>query len=113
MNANGITISGIQGQTIQSIAAGKVIFSDWLRGFGLVTIVDHGSGYMSLYAHNHSLYHKRGDFVTEGELIASLGNSGGMPKSGLYFELRHNGQAVNPEKWICYNRHFRDDGFRF
>lgn len=95
----GITISGIAGQEIHSIAPGRVIFADWIRGYGLMLIIDHGNGYMSLYGHNQSLYKDVGDTISSNESIATLGNSGGNTSAGLYFEMRHKGKPINPATW--------------
>ncbi|MEZ5670876.1 MAG: peptidoglycan DD-metalloendopeptidase family protein [Thiotrichaceae bacterium] len=96
----GITFNANEGQKIQSIAAGRVAFAQWFRNLGLLVIVDHGEGYMSLYAHNQSLYVKTGDWVEMGTTIASVGSSGGQKEAGLYFEIRYQGSPVNPLKWI-------------
>jgi septal ring factor EnvC (AmiA/AmiB activator) len=87
------------GQQVKSIANGNVLFSDWLKGYGLVTIIDHGKGYMSLYGHNQTLLKKVGDYVEQGEPISLVGQSGGQSQPGLYFEIRHSGQAQNPKLW--------------
>lgn len=97
---NGIVISGKEGREVQAIHQGRVVFSDWLRGFGLITIIDHGKGYLSLYGQNQSLLKNAGDFVEAGEPIATIGQSGGFPQSALYFEIRHKGKPQNPLKWI-------------
>lgn len=97
---NGLFISAKQGADIKAIYPGNVVFADWLRGFGLMMIIDHGDGYMSLYAHNESLYKHAGETVEANELIAKVGHTGGQSKPGLYFEIRHNGQAVNPARWV-------------
>ncbi len=95
----GVMIDAKLGSDVNSIAAGKVVFADWIRGYGLMLIVDHGHDYMSVYAHNESLYKKTGDLVAAGEIIASVGNSGGQHDDGLYFELRHKGSPIDPAKW--------------
>ena len=87
------------GRQVHSIHNGKVLFADWLKGYGLVTVIDHGQGYMSLYGHNQTLLKKVGDRVETGEPIALVGQSGGQAQSGLYFEIRHQGKAVNPRQW--------------
>ena len=92
-------IGAHQGSQVRAISHGRVAFADWLRGFGLLIIIDHGDGYMSLYGHNQSLNMETGDWVEAGEVIATAGNSGGRQKSGLYFEIRHNGKPVNPMRW--------------
>lgn len=99
----GVTITAPEGADVRAISHGRVAFSDWLRGFGLLTIIDHGDGYMSLYGGNQSLFKEVGDWVEEGEVIASVGNSGGRKNSSLYFEIRHNGKPTNPLKW-CRNK---------
>ena len=96
MKWQGITIKGREGQNVRAIAPGHVIFADWIRGYGLMLIVDHGKGYMSLYGHNQSLYKEVGDTVSSKEVIAALGNSGGNNSTSLYFEMRHKGKPVNP-----------------
>ncbi len=95
----GVLIGGKEGQNIHAIAPGKVVFSDWLRGYGLTLIIDHGNSYMSIYSHNQSLYKDVHDKVEGRELIASMGSSGGNDKQGLYFEIRHQGRPVNPARW--------------
>ncbi|MDH5327233.1 MAG: peptidoglycan DD-metalloendopeptidase family protein [Gammaproteobacteria bacterium] len=96
----GVLIGSKSGQAVRAIAAGRIAYSDWLRGFGLLVILDHGNGYMSLYGHNESLYKDTGTWVQPSEVIASVGSSGGQQSSGLYFELRHKGKPVNPAKWL-------------
>jgi septal ring factor EnvC (AmiA/AmiB activator) len=95
----GVMIDAPEGTEVRAISHGRVAFSDWLRGFGLLTIIDHGDGYMSLYGGNQSLFKEVGDWVDEGEIIASVGNSGGRKDTALYFEIRHNGKPTNPLKW--------------
>ncbi|WP_286233857.1 murein hydrolase activator EnvC family protein [Thalassotalea sediminis] len=95
----GVLLSAPLGRTISTIHNGVVLFSDWLKGYGLVTVVDHGNGYMSLYGHNQALLKSVGDRVETGEPIALVGQSGGQNQSALYFEIRHNGKAVNPKIW--------------
>ncbi len=87
------------GENVHAIANGKVVFSQWLQGYGLLIIIDHGHHYMSLYGRNNSLYKKVGDVVRAGDLIATVGNSGGYDKPGLYFAIRHNGKPMNPKIW--------------
>lgn len=96
---NGVTIEAAAGAPVLALYTGKVVFADWLRGFGLLVILDHGNGYMSLYGHNQSLYKAVGDEVVQGEEIASVGMSGGLVKPALYFEIRHNGRPENPQGW--------------
>ncbi len=100
----GLFIRAREGEVVKSVAAGKVVFADWLRGFGNLIIVDHGSGFMSLYGSNESLYKQPGETVKAGETIATVGNSGGNPQSGLYFELRYQSKPVNPLGWLSASR---------
>lgn len=95
----GVLLAAPIGKQVTTIHNGTVLFSDWLKGYGLVTVVDHGEGYMSLYGHNQALLKSVGDRVETGEPIALVGQSGGQYQAGLYFEIRHNGQAVNPKLW--------------
>ena len=95
----GLFIRAAEGSEVHAVAAGKVVFADWLRGFGNLLIVDHGDGYLSIYGNNQSLFRDAGQSVKSGETIAAAGNSGGQGESGLYFELRHQGQAFDPLKW--------------
>lgn len=96
----GIMIDGREGSSVKAIAHGRVIYSDWLRGFGLVTIIEHGDGYMSVYGHNQALLRSAGDAVAKGETVALLGQSGGQSSPNLYFEIRHKGKALNPLQWL-------------
>jgi septal ring factor EnvC (AmiA/AmiB activator) len=96
----GLFVRSAANQPVKSVAAGRVVFADWLRGFGNLIIVDHGNGYMSLYGNNETLFKQVGDTLHSGEIIASIGNSGGNDESGLYFELRHEGIPFDPLKWI-------------
>lgn len=96
----GLFIRAAEGAEVRAVAEGTVAFSDWLRGFGNLVIVDHGEGYMSLYSNNESLYKQAGDRVKMGESIASVGNSGGQESPGVYFELRHQSRPINPTAWI-------------
>ncbi len=100
LKSNGIRIKAKEGLPVKAIYNGRVVFSDWLKGFGLLTIIDHGKGYMSLYANNQSLYKNVGEVVRSGELIATVGQSGGQRSSSLYFEIRYQGKALNPKKWL-------------
>lgn len=95
----GTTLAANIGEPIQAIFSGRVVFSDWFQGQGLLLIIDHGQGYLSLYSHNQSLLKNTGAMVVGGETIATVGNSGGQPQSGLYFEIRHNGEPQNPVHW--------------
>lgn len=96
----GLFIKAPAGQPVVSVAAGEVVFADWLRGFGNLIIIDHGAGYMSLYSDNETLYKRAGDAVKAGDIIASVGNTGGNNETGLYFELRYHSQAFNPDGWF-------------
>jgi septal ring factor EnvC (AmiA/AmiB activator) len=96
----GLFIAARGGEDVRAIAPGRVVFADWLRGFGNLLIVDHGEGYMSLYGYNETLYKQVGDVIRGGERIATVGNSGGQPDSGLYFEMRHEGRPFDPMTWV-------------
>ncbi|WP_170246373.1 murein hydrolase activator EnvC family protein [Colwellia hornerae] len=96
----GILVAAPVGKQVKAIHNGTVLFSDWLKGYGLVTVLDHGAGYMSLYGYNQALLKSVGDRVETGEPIALVGQSGGQSQSGLYFEIRSDGQAVNPKAWF-------------
>jgi len=96
----GLFIRATPGSVVKAIAAGQVVFSEWLRGFGNLIIVDHGEGYMSLYSNNESLYKQVGDPVQPGDAIATVGNSGGQSDNGLYFEMRHQSRPINPMHWV-------------
>lgn len=96
----GVLIGAPVGSSVRAVADGRVVFAEWMSGYGLISIVDHGNGYMSLYAHNDALLRDAGDSVKRGDAIASVGNSGGQGRSALYFELRRNGQPVNPDTWL-------------
>jgi murein hydrolase activator len=97
----GIQIKASNGQAVKSIAAGRVVFANWLRGFGNLIIVDHGQGYMSLYGNNETLYKQVGDELHGGETLSAVGNSGGNEDSGLYFELRLESKPLDPLKWLA------------
>jgi septal ring factor EnvC (AmiA/AmiB activator) len=96
----GLFIRAVEGTDIRAIAGGRVVFADWLRGFGNLVIVDHGHQYLSIYGNNQAVLKRVGDPVKAGDVIASAGNSGGNEQSGLYFEMRHLGRAINPFEWI-------------
>ena len=96
----GLFIASAAGQEVKAIAPGRVVFADWLRGFGNLLIIDHGGGYMSLYGNNESLFKQVGDATRGGETVAAVGNSGGNMDSGLYFEIRHQGEAFDPLGWV-------------
>ena len=96
----GVVINVQAEQPVQAIADGRVLFADWLRGFGLVMVIDHGEGYMSLYGYNQSLAREVGEAVRRGDTIATTGQSGGQSRPGLYFEIRHQGNPVDPILYI-------------
>jgi septal ring factor EnvC (AmiA/AmiB activator) len=98
--SQGVLIAAPAGTTVKAVADGRVVFADWMNGYGLILIIDHGNGYMSLYAHNDALLRDAGDAVKRGDALASVGNSGGQGRAALYFELRRNGQPVNPDTWL-------------
>ena len=98
----GLFIQAPSGQAVVSVGAGRVVFADWLRGFGNLIIIDHGEGYMSLYSDNETLYKRVGDIVKAGETIAAVGNTGGNNETGLYFELRYRSQAFDPYNWLSH-----------
>lgn len=95
----GVLIGAPEGQAVRAIARGQVVFADWLRGFGQLLIIDHGGGYMSLYGHNKSLQKRVSEWVEPGEVIAVVGSNDGQAEPGLYFEIRHNGEPVDPGLW--------------
>jgi len=99
-NWKGVFIKSPEGQPIKAVASGRVIYADWLRGFGNILIVDHGGGYISLYSACESVLRNVGDPVKAGETIATTGNTGGMGDSGVYFEIRQNGKPLDPMGWV-------------
>lgn len=99
-NSKGLFIRAGAGLEVKAVAPGRVIFADWLRGFGNLIIVDHGSQYMTIYGNNQALFKRLGDAVKSGETISSTGTSGGNEQSGLYFEMRHQGRAFDPLGWV-------------
>ena len=100
MRQNGIIINTREEAEVTAVHYGRVVFANWLRGFGLMTIIDHGDGYMSLYGHNSSLLRSPGDWVRAGESIAVSGRSGGTETPVVYFEIRHQGKPQNPTRWL-------------
>lgn len=98
----GLFIKAAEGQEVKSVGSGRVVFADWLRGFGNLLIIDHGGGYMSLYGYNQALLRKVGDEVKAGDDIAIVGNSGGNAEHGLYFELRHLSKPIDPLSWSAH-----------
>jgi murein hydrolase activator len=98
---NGVLLEASQGTQVRAVYHGRIAFADWLPGLGLLIIVDHGDGYLSLYGHNEALLKEPGEWVEPGESIAQVGDTGGRARPGLYFEIRHNGEPVNPHPWIA------------
>ena len=101
LNWQGVLIGAPEGEAVRSIHRGRVAYADWLRGFGLLLIIEHDDGFMSLYGHNQTLTRETGDWVESGETIATVGDSGGNARSALYFEIRRTGQPVNPRRWCA------------
>lgn len=100
---NGVLLNASAGTPVRVIHSGRVVYADWLRGYGLLTIIDHGDGYLTLYGYNQSLMREVGEWVSTGDIIALAGDSGGNDRAGLYFEIRHNGKPINPDRW-CNSR---------
>jgi septal ring factor EnvC (AmiA/AmiB activator) len=98
---NGVLVEATAGTPVRAVHRGRIAFADWLQGLGLLIIVDHGGGYMSLYGHNEALLKESGDWVEPGEPIAQVGDTGGQTSSGLYFEIRQNGEPVDPNRWLA------------
>ena len=98
--SDGVLIGAAAGTTVKAVADGTVVYADWMTGYGNILIIDHGNGYMSLYAHNDGLLKDAGDAVKRGDSVASVGTSGGQDSPALYFELRRNGSPVNPAGWL-------------
>lgn len=101
LTSHGMLIQAREGDAVRSIHGGRVVFADWLRGFGFMLIIDHGEGYMSLYGYNQTLNKQPGDWVHGGEVIATAGSTGGQQNNGLYFEIRSDGQPLDPISWIA------------
>ena len=99
LHRQGIVLAADTGTPVRAIPPGRVVFSDWLRGSGLLVVVDHGEGYMSLYANNQTLIKRTGDWVNRNEALATAGTNGGLGSPGIYFEIRHDGQAQDPADW--------------
>ena len=98
--SEGLLIAAAAGTTVKAAADGTVVYAEWMSGFGLILIIDHGNGYMSLYAHNDALLRDAGDRVRRGDPVSTVGSSGGHGRPALYFELRRNGEPVNPGSWL-------------
>jgi len=99
-NWKGLFIKAAEGAEVKAVAAGEIIFADWMRGFGNLLVVDHGGQYMTIYGNNQSLLKRPGDKLKVGDVIAIVGNSGGNEQSGLYFEMRYQGRAIDPSSWM-------------
>ncbi|MBJ6982117.1 peptidoglycan DD-metalloendopeptidase family protein [Luteimonas sp. MC1572] len=98
--SSGVLIAAAAGQPVTAVADGTVVFSEWMTGYGMILIVDHGNAYMSLYAHNDALLKGPGDRVKRGDAVATVGTSGGQGQPALYFELRRDGKPVDPSSWL-------------
>ena len=97
---NGVVLAAPRGREVRAVYHGRVAFADWLAGMGLLVIVDHGEGYMTLYGYNETTLKNTGDWVAPGDVIATVGDSGGQSQSGLYFELRRGTKPENPRRWV-------------
>lgn len=102
----GIVIEAGSGEHVRAVSNGRVAFADWLRGMGNLIIIDHGNSYLSLYGHNESLFKAAGEWVESGEIIGSIGSSGGQQAPGLYFEIRKKGKPQNPTRWCKSGNRF-------
>lgn len=100
MRWNGVVLGADSGAQVRAVYHGRVAFSDWLPGLGLLMIVDHGDGYLSLYGYNEVLLKESGDWVETGEVVAQVGDTGGRQEPALYFELRHDGKPIDPHQWM-------------
>src|SRR5262249_23597753 len=96
----GVFIRAAEGETVRAVAAGRVVYADWMRGFGNLLIVDHGENFLTIYGNNESLLKQTGDAGMLGEALATVGASGGNEETGLYFELRHEGRPFDPLGWV-------------
>lgn len=97
---NGVVLAAPRGREVRSVYHGRVVFADWLAGLGLLVVIDHGEGYLTLYGYNETVLKDAGDWVAPGDVIATVGDSGGQPQASLYFELRQNARPVNPRQWF-------------
>jgi len=95
-----VVLAASRGEEVRSVYHGRVEFADWLAGMGLLVIVNHGEGYMTLYGYNETTLKNTGDWVAPGDVIATVGDSGGQAQPGLYFEIRKGTQPINPRQWI-------------
>ena len=104
----GVLIEAPAGNNVRAIARGRIAFADWLRGYGNLIIIDHGDGYLSLYGHNEALFKQTGEWVEPGDIIGSIGDSGGQKRPALYFEIRRNGKPQNPTRWCRSKNWFKN-----
>jgi murein hydrolase activator len=100
----GVLFEARQGRAVRAVAPGRVVYADWMSGYGWLLIIEHDNGYMTLYGRNHYLYKKTGQTVRRGDIIARSGKSGGFRQAALYFSLRHNGTPLDPAKWLAHKR---------
>lgn len=104
----GVLIQAPSGNNVRAVARGRVAFADWLRGYGNLIILDHGDGFLSLYGHNQALFKQTGEWVEPGDIIGSIGDSGGQKKPALYFEIRRKGKPLNPSRWCRNSNWFKN-----
>ncbi|MEA3638363.1 MAG: peptidoglycan DD-metalloendopeptidase family protein [Lamprobacter sp.] len=104
LHADGVLLAATGGAEVRAVHHGRVAYADWLRGFGMLIVIDHGEGYLSLYGHCQALLKEVGEWVAAGDLIALAGNSGGLDTKGLYFAIRHQGRAIDPARWCQASR---------
>ena len=97
---NGVVLAAARGREVRAVYHGRVAFADWLAGMGLLVIVDHGDGYMTLYGYNETILKSAGDWVAPGDVLATVGDSGGQARPGLYFEIRNGTRPLNPRRWV-------------
>jgi len=100
---DGDLIAAAAGAPVRAVSQGRVVYADWMPHFGLILILDHGDGYLSIYAHNQSVSRQVGDWVQAGDVVAAVGDTGGQDQPALYFELRHNTETLDPRRW-CHGR---------
>lgn len=101
IDLGGVTLRAQEGEPVHAISQGRVVFADWMRGFGFLLILDHGDGYMSMYGYNQSLLKEVGEWVGANDIVAMAGSTGGRPDSALFFAIRHNGAPLNPLAWVA------------
>lgn len=99
LKSTGVLIQASEGQNVYAVSSGRVVFANWMAGYGLLLIIDHGNGFMTIYGRNHTLYKKPGNYVRAGDLIATVGSTGGHSRPALYFAIRDNGKPLNPQRW--------------